>query len=136
MKNEAHAHWAYADEDLRVARHDLAMSPRNAATRAYYAAFHAVSALFALDGITFSKRSALESAVHRDLVRTERWPREIGASYSSLFKLRLASDYDVVEPVSRSAAESAIAAAAEVLEAVRRLCPKLTRNCSVAPDPT
>jgi uncharacterized protein (UPF0332 family) len=44
----------------------------SAASRAYYAAFHAASALFALEGRTFTKHSALEAAVHRDLVKAER----------------------------------------------------------------
>ena len=44
-----------------------------AASRAYYAAFHAVTALFALEGRIFAKHSALEAAVHRDLVKPGRW---------------------------------------------------------------
>ena len=72
MKSEALAHWEYAREDLSVARHDLAMSPRNVATRAYYAAFHAVSPLFAIEGRTFTRHSAIERAVHRDLVKSGR----------------------------------------------------------------
>ena len=64
--------------------------------------------------------------MHRDLVKAERWPKEMGASYSNLFKLRLSSDYDVVEAVEREAAERAIAAAAGILETVRRLCPQLS----------
>ena len=122
---ETLAHWNYAREDLEVARHDLALSPRSAATRAYYAAFHAVSALFAVEGKSFSKHAALESAVHRDLVRAGRWPRETGAAYSDLFKLRLLSDYDVVSPISAEAAEAAIDAAARILEAVRQAHPDL-----------
>jgi hypothetical protein len=135
MNNEASAHWAYAIEDLNVARHDLAVSPRNAATRAYYAAFHAVAALFALEDRSFSKHSALESAVHRDLVRPGRVPETTGVDYSALFKLRLTSDYDVAEPVSREAAESAIAAAGRILENVRRLHPEFGRNTPPAPGP-
>ena len=40
--------WNRAKDALRVARHDLAVSPDAVASRAYYAAFYAVSAWFAL----------------------------------------------------------------------------------------
>ena len=53
-----------------------------AASRAYYAAFHAVSALFALEGRIFAKHSAIEAAVHRDLVKTGRWPSALGREFS------------------------------------------------------
>ena len=119
---------------MSVARHDLAVSPRNAATRAYYAAFHAASALFALEEREFSKHSAVESAVHRDLVRTGRLPKELGVDYSALFKLRLSSDYDVAEAISREAAEAAIAAAARILEAIQRLCPQLREDDPAVPS--
>jgi hypothetical protein len=39
---------------------------------AYHAVFHAVSALFALQGKTFTMHRALEASVHRDLVRVVR----------------------------------------------------------------
>lgn len=74
MKDEAIAHWNFAKEDLLLARRDLSMSPRAAASRAYYAVFHAVSALFALEDKMFSRHAALESAVHKELVKTNRWP--------------------------------------------------------------
>ena len=77
MNKEALAHWKCAKEDLLVAQHDLEISARNAASKAYYAAFHAVSALFAIEGKTFSKHSAIESAVHRELIKTKRWSKEL-----------------------------------------------------------
>ena len=50
----------------------------SAASRAYYAVFHAASALFALEGRTLTKHSALEAAVHRDLVKEGRWSADLG----------------------------------------------------------
>ena len=125
MKSEALAHWEYAREDLNVARHDLPMSPRNAATRAYYAAFHAVSAVFALEGRTFTRHSSVESAVHRDLVKSGRWSIDLGINYSNLFKLRQTSDYDVSETITPEAALAAIGAAASILQAVQQARPEL-----------
>ena len=62
--------WARAEDALRLAKNDLALSADGAASWAYYAAFYAVSAHFALKGRTFRKHTAVEAAVHRDLVRS------------------------------------------------------------------
>jgi uncharacterized protein (UPF0332 family) len=66
--------WERAIDALRDA--DLLLANGGfdgAASRAYYAAFHAVTALFALDGRIFTKHAALEAAVHRDLVKAGKW---------------------------------------------------------------
>ncbi|MEW6775795.1 MAG: HEPN domain-containing protein [Bdellovibrionota bacterium] len=43
-----------------------------AVSKAYYTAFYAVKALFLLEGKTFKKHKAVDSAVHKDLVHTHR----------------------------------------------------------------
>ncbi len=111
--------WMRAVEALVTARHDLPVSPDAAASRAYYAAFDAVSALFALEGRTFTKHSGAEAAVHRDLVKTGRWPEELGKSYSLLVELRETGDYGGGEHVSREDAEDAVERAGRILDAVR-----------------
>ena len=55
MNVEARDLWDRATLALRLAKHDLPMSADGAASWAYYAAFYAVSALFAMEGRTFSK---------------------------------------------------------------------------------
>jgi uncharacterized protein (UPF0332 family) len=69
MSEEASALWLRAKADLDAAK---ALSGLGffdaAASRSYYAAFSAVSALFSARGLTFRKHSQIESAVHRDLV--------------------------------------------------------------------
>jgi uncharacterized protein (UPF0332 family) len=62
-------------------------------SRAYYAAFHAATALFALDGRIFTKHAALEAAVHRDLVKDGKWPGELGRDFSFCVELRGVGDY-------------------------------------------
>ena len=62
--------WDRAVDALRESRLLLANSGLDGVvSRAYYAVFHAVTALFALEGRAFTKHSALEAAVHRDLVK-------------------------------------------------------------------
>ncbi len=68
LNQEAADLWARALQALHTANSTAATDPDAAASRAYYAAFYAVSAMLALEGKTFSRHSALEVAVHRDLV--------------------------------------------------------------------
>jgi uncharacterized protein (UPF0332 family) len=116
----ADALWQRAKEALLVARRDFGLSPDAAASRAYYAALYAVSAHFALRGRHFSRHSAVEQAVHRDLVKTGDWARELGARYSLLVELRSVSDYGEQSHVSTVEAQEAIQTAADVLAAVRQ----------------
>lgn len=89
-----------------------------AASRAYYAAFYAVSALLAQEGRFFSKHRAVEAAVHRDLVRKGHWSPTLGKAYSSLRRLRSIGDYGAVEHVSAQEAADAVGKAELILEAV------------------
>ena len=100
---------------MSVAEHCLTISPDAAASRAYYAAYYAVSALFALEGKTFAKHSAVEAAVHRDLVKTGRWAQSLGADYSSLRDLRDTGDYGGKEHLRLEEAQEALLAARRIL---------------------
>lgn len=76
MNSEAADLWQRAVQALATAR--SLSSTDDAASRADYAALYAVSALFTLSGTTFSRHSAVESAVHRDLVKAGLAAAEIG----------------------------------------------------------
>jgi uncharacterized protein (UPF0332 family) len=41
----------------------------------------------------FTKHTAVRAAVHRDLVRTGKWPNELGAAFDVLWELRDLGDY-------------------------------------------
>ena len=99
--------WFRAKDALRAAETVLSVSPDSAASRAYYAAFYAVSAMFALEGKTFRKHSAVEAAVHRDLVRPGRWAVELGRKYSQLLEARSVGDYSVGQHATCEEAEGA-----------------------------
>jgi uncharacterized protein (UPF0332 family) len=115
--------WDRAKKALVVARTVLPLDPDAAASRAYYSAFYAVSAHFALRGQTFGKHSAVEMAVHRDLVKAGLWPTELGARYSLLSELRGTGDYGALDHVSGDEARDAVRAAAHVLRAVSQANP-------------
>ena len=125
MTELAEAFWDRAKDALRAAKHVLVVSPNTAASRSYYAAFYAVSAYFALTGRAFKKHSSVEAAVHRDLVKTGLWPKELGAEYSVLVELRSLSDYGALEQVSGQEACDATEAATDILTAVARAHPSV-----------
>lgn len=93
--------------------------PDAAASRAYYAAFYAVSAVFAARGKVFRRHSEVEAAVHRDLVNAGAWDRELGMLFSHLSSLRLTGDYGGEAHVATREAGEAADAAARLLEAAR-----------------
>lgn len=73
MREYAFDLWSRAIDTIKVVEKILSISPDSAASRAYYAAFFAVSSLFALQNKTFKKHSEVESSVHRDLVKRKIW---------------------------------------------------------------
>lgn len=107
--------WARAVEALAASRALLNVSADGAASRAYYAAFYAVSAHFALQGRSFKKHSAIEAAVHADLVKAGGWAREFGEEFSRLARARSTGDYGGAEHVSPEEGVRAVAAAAGLL---------------------
>jgi len=112
--------WDRAVEALRASRAVMEVSTDAAASRAYYAAFYAVSALFAAEGVTFRRHSALAAAVHRDLVQSGRWSAELGASYMKLFELKQTGDYGGGMRVSANDAREGLEVAKAILAAVSR----------------
>lgn len=119
MTPEVSDYWERASQALRTAEALVESDPDASASRAYYAAFHGISALFALRQQTFTKHTAVESAVHRDLVKPGLWPVEVGAAFSWLVSLRYTGDYGGQEHVLPEDARIAVERARLILEAVR-----------------
>lgn len=120
----ARSEWDRARDAFRDAQLLLANGGFDgAASRAYYAAFHAVTALFALEERTFTKHSALEAALHRDLVKTGNWRADLGRDYSFCLELRSVSDYGTDVRVDARQAADAIEAARRIMLAVQDAMP-------------
>ena len=130
MKDFAASEWRRALRTLETAENTVHTDPDSAASRAYYAAFHALTALFALRGQTFSKHSAIRAALHRDLVKSGEWSVDLGEAYQVLSDLRDKGDYGGVMWVSREEATTSVEKAAGIIDAVRRSCPDLGQRPS------
>ena len=126
MKEFAAAQWQRAHRTLATARQLADTDPDSAASRAYYAAFHAVTALFALRGQTFSKHSGVRSALHRHLIHTDQWEQDLGRAYDLLMDLRETGDYGGQMHVTEANAATAVENAIEIIQAVERSCPEIS----------
>ena len=123
MNAEALDYWERAQDSLRAARLCLPVSSDTAASRAYYAAFYAVSAWLACCGRSFTKHAAVAAAVHRDLVNAGLWSRELGEGYSRLLRRREIGDYGGGRHVAAEEAEESVRWAEQILQAVAQLAP-------------
>jgi uncharacterized protein (UPF0332 family) len=119
---EVQAYLQCANESIEAARHlCIAGFHDFAASRAYYAAFYAATALLLREGLEYSKHSAVISSIHQRFIKSGRLSREQGKRLNWLFELRSIGDYGGIAHVSRQQAEEAVAAATEFLQAVLEL---------------
>ena len=91
------------------------------ASRAYYAAFYAATALLLCEEMEFSKHSGVIGNIHREFVKTGKLDKRYGKDLNWLFELRGVGDYGATIHVSQQDAEKAIRVAEEFLGAVKRL---------------
>jgi uncharacterized protein (UPF0332 family) len=104
-----------AKELLEKEYHDIA------ASRAYYAAFYASSALLLSAGIDPSKHSGVIAAIHREFVKTGKLDKEQGKNLNWLFELRSVGDYGVIVHVSVGESMRAVKVAQEYFQAIKQL---------------
>lgn len=123
MTRESEALWRRALESFGAAGRELPFSPNVAAGRAYYAAFYAVSAHFALSGVLFNSHEAVEISFHKELVKPGLVPKEFSELWKGLKKARQIGDYGVFDDVSASGARTNLDSARTIIEAVFRLHP-------------
>lgn len=132
MKEFAAAEWNRAHRALASGRKLVETDPDSAASRAYYAAFHALTAIFALRGKTFSKHSAVRAALHRELVLAGLLDKDRSRDYDFLMDLRETGDYGGLEQVTPDSAKTAAKKAAAFLEALRQMYSELAGEANDA----
>lgn len=95
--------------------------PDEAASRAYYAAFYAATAVLLGEGLDFGKHSGVIAAVHQRLVKPGRVDKSLGRTLNWLFELRAVGDYGETQHVPHGEAEKAIESARQFVAAMRGL---------------
>jgi uncharacterized protein (UPF0332 family) len=111
--------FAKAARKLTSARMSLSVGDwEQTASCAYYAAFHAVSALLESRGQTYSSHHQTIGAFNKTFVATGLLPRETGRKLADLFDDRQDSDYNIEVIISEEMAINDLAFATELI----RLC--------------
>lgn len=128
MKVFAEAEWDRARRSLLSARNLSVTDPDTSASAAYYAVFHALSALFAVRAKKFTKHTGLRAAVHRDLIKSGEWPQELGEAFEFCMRLRETGDYGGITRVTSEQADEAIKMAEIILKKVIETCPGFTKT--------
>ena len=78
-------------------------------SRAYYACFHAATAVFTARGQSFRRHTGILAAVDDQLVQTKLLPQDSAAVMRGLYQSRLRSDYGDSAPVTPADATRALA---------------------------
>lgn len=95
-----------ARQKLAAARKDMEFSFfGEASSRAYYAAFHAVSAVLAHRGLAFSSHAQTLAAFNREFVKTAVFPPDTFRKLQRLFEDRQIADYDWTRDVDKQTAQ-------------------------------
>jgi uncharacterized protein (UPF0332 family) len=84
-----------AKEDLAAGKmlYDSKMY-KSANNRAYYAIFHSIKAVLALEPIDFKRHKDVQSYFNKNYVSTEKFPKTMGRKIARASTIREDSDYD------------------------------------------
>ena len=120
--DEVSANLERAETNLQVARELLEKGYFDvSASRAYYAAFYAASALLLNEGIDTSKHSGVIALVHQHFVKSGKLSKEQGRNLNWLFELRSVGDYGVSLHVGSEDADRAARVAEDFFQAAKTL---------------
>lgn len=114
-----------AQEDLDTARENFERNRLRAANnRAYYAIYHAITAVLAFEPVAFKSHKITLGYFNKEYVRTEIFPRELGHQISIAQAVRHSSDYDEFYIASRTKTEKQIACADTLIKEVKKYLKK------------
>ncbi len=91
------------------------------ASRAYYAAFYAATALLLSKELEFSRHSGVIASIHQRFVKTGKLDKRHGKDLNWLFELRGVGDYGATIHVSQQDAVRAIEIAEDFMETTKLL---------------
>jgi hypothetical protein len=114
---------AKADLKLQAARSAMAQGfDDDAVSRAYYAAYHAISAALLVKGFTFSSHSQTIGAFNREFVKTGVFPVGFTRIVQRLYDERQAGDCDIDSHIDAGTASRDIDDATALVAQCRRFC--------------
>lgn len=87
-------------------------------SRAYYAAFHIISALLLSKDLVFSSHSQLIGAFNREFIKSGILPADMAEKTRNLFKLRQSGDYSINPDIDRIIAERSYSDATYIIAGI------------------
>lgn len=123
-----HYRFSKAEKYLQDAKATLSLQMYDtAANRSYYAIFHAVRALLALDNKDFKKHSGVISYFQMSYIKTGIFDKQLSDIIKSAFLLRQDSDHEDFYLISHEEAETQVSEAEVFLQTIQAyihtLCP-------------
>ena len=110
-----------AKEDLETAKENLAGGKfRASVNRSYYAVFHALRAVAALDHFDSGKHSGVIAFFNLHYVKTGIFEKEISKMIDSCYRMREKADYDDFFLAAREDAAQQLEKAEQVVQTVER----------------
>lgn len=100
-----------------------------AANRSYYAIFHCIRSILALEGVDFSKHSGVMSYFQKNYVKTGIFGKEYSKILMEAFSVRSESDYDDYFVISKEDVEHQICGADFFLNGVKRYLQSILPSC-------
>lgn len=97
-----------------------ANSYRAANNRAYYAIFHAINAVYALNGVAYKRHKDALANFNKEYVKAEIFPRALERKIGMAEDIRHASDYDDFYIAIKSEVEEMVETAEELINAVEK----------------
>jgi uncharacterized protein (UPF0332 family) len=120
MRDELRRMLEKAENKLKTARIDFDSGQYDdSVSRAYYAIFHALSAVLLAKGFAFSSHSQVIGAFNKEYVKTGVFPKEYTAIIQGLFSDRQTADYDFVGTIDKAIAEEGIRNAEKIIASIR-----------------
>ena len=120
-KGLSKARFARANDCLNSAKILLAADDyKGAANRSYYAVFHAMRSVLALDGIDMKHHSGIMSEFRRLYIKTGLLDKSLSPTITALFNIRQESDYDDFFVISKVEVVEQIANAETFLNEVQK----------------
>ena len=108
-----------AKEDLQTAKDNLnAKHYRASVNRAYYALFHALRAVTALDQFDSGKHSGIIAYINQHYVKTGVFDKEFSKAIDKSFRLREKADYDDFVIITAEDASEQIAKSEHIISVV------------------
>ncbi|MBO7435748.1 HEPN domain-containing protein [bacterium] len=95
---------------------------KGANNRAYYAIFHTINAIFALDGKSYRRHKEVLGNFNKEYVKTDIFPKSLGSKIVEAEEIRHTSDYDDFYIATKKEAEELIDTAETFISLAEKYC--------------